>query len=171
MDICVVNLNQTLKNIKTAIATTLTKKQVTIELVKPLPIVQSNDSLLFSVFKNLIENGITYNESPTPTIKIDHTIKGKNHLFSIADNGIGIPPEYQQTIFEMFKRLQNRDKYQGTGMGLSNCKKIIDKLGGTIWVESDGQNGATFFFTLPVSATINLPKKEDKMVSNLTVSV
>lgn len=166
-----VDLNQTLQNIKTAISTTLIKKKVNIELIKPLPIVQANDSLLFSIFKNLIENGITYNESLAPTIKIDHIIKGKNYLFSIADNGIGIPKEYQQTVFEMFKRLQNREKYQGTGMGLSNCKKIIDKLGGKIWVESDGKNGATFFFTLPTFPTIQSSKKGQKIISEVTMHI
>ena len=158
-----VDLNQTIKNIKLAISTTLTKKNATIDLLKPLPTVQTNGRLLFSVFKNLIENGITYNESTTRTIVIDHFLKGQNYVFSVADNGIGIPEAYQATVFEMFKRLQNREKYQGTGMGLSNCKKIIDTLGGEIWVESDGQNGATFFFTIPASAVDTPAKKENKL--------
>lgn len=144
-----VDLNQTIKNIELSISNTLTKKNAHIELLKPLPVVQANDSLLFSVFKNLIENGITYNESSTPNIKIDYNLKGKNYVFSVADNGIGIRKAYQHSVFELFKRLQNREKYPGSGLGLANCKKIIDKLGGKIWVESDGQDGSTFFFTLP----------------------
>lgn len=166
-----VDLNQTINNIKSSIASTLSQKQVVIELEKPLPIVQANDSLLFSVFKNLIENSINYNESERPTIKINHTIKGEAHLFSIADNGIGIPKEYQETVFEMFKRLQNREKYQGTGMGLSNCKKIINKLGGKIWVESDGQNGSTFFFTLPVISDNQPTQKVYEKKANLEATV
>ena len=66
---------------------------------------------------------------------------------------LGIPKAYHQNVFELFKRLQNREKYQGSGMGLANCKKIINKLGGKIWVESDGQNGTTFFFTIPITTT------------------
>ena len=145
-----VDLNQTIEHIKSTIGATLAEKQVTIDIKQPLPTIQANEGLLFSIFKNLIENGITYNKSANPIIKINHTIQGKEYLFSVADNGIGIPKPYQKTVFEMYKRLQNRAEYQGTGMGLSNCKKIEEKLGGKIWVESDGQNGSTFFFTLPI---------------------
>jgi len=166
-----VDLNKILNNIESSISNLLIKKKATIELVKPLPVVQANNSLLFSVFKNVIENGIIYNESLTPTIKIDHAVKGEDYLFSIADNGIGIPKAYQETIFEMFKRLQNREKYQGSGMGLSNCKKIIHKLGGKMWVESDGENGATFFFTLPVSSIVKSQKKVPKNVERVVTSV
>ena len=146
-----VNLNQTIKNIKSSIATRLKNRNATITISHPLPIVQANEGLLFSVFKNLIENGINYNESTTPIININHSIKEADYIFSINDNGIGIPKDYQETVFKMFKRLQNREKYEGSGMGLANCKKIIDKLGGKIWVESDGINGSTFFFTLPIA--------------------
>ncbi|GEM_PF-4452008 len=83
-----VDLNQTLKNIEPSISTILVKNNAHIELLKPLPIVQANDSLLFSVFKNLIENGIIYNESSAPIIKIDHIIKGKEYIFSVTDNGL-----------------------------------------------------------------------------------
>lgn len=145
-----VNLNQTIKNIKSSIASTLENRKATIDIRQPLPTVFATEGLIFSIFKNLIENGITYNESATPIICINHSIKDKDYIFSIKDNGIGIPKEYQDTVFKMFKRLQNREKYEGSGMGLANCKKIIDKLGGRIWVESDGVNGATFFFTLPI---------------------
>ena len=92
-----------------------------------------------------------------PIISINCSTREKEYLFSVNDNGIGIPKEYQETVFEMFKRLQNREKYEGSGMGLANCKKIVDKLGGKIWVESDGTNGSTFFFTLP--------KREKKKVA------
>jgi len=145
-----VNINDTIKNIKSSIADTLKKRQAIIDIRQPLPTVYANEGLLFSVFKNLIENGITYNESGAPVICINYTARGQAYIFSINDNGIGIPKEYQETIFKMFKRLQNKEKYEGTGMGLANCKKIINKLGGKIWVESDGTNGATFFFTLPM---------------------
>ena len=144
-----VNLNHTIQNIQSSIATRLKNRNATINILQALPIVHANEGLLFSVFKNLIENGINYNESTAPIININHSTKETDYIFSINDNGIGIPKDYQETIFKMFKRLQNRDKYEGSGMGLANCKKIIDKLGGKIWVESDGVNGATFFFTLP----------------------
>ncbi|MEM1121360.1 MAG: ATP-binding protein, partial [Bacteroidota bacterium] len=68
---------------------------------------------------------------------------------SVKDIGFGIYQEYLETVFAMFKRLQNREKYEGSGMGLSNCKKIVTKLGGKIWVVSDGKSGSTFYFTIP----------------------
>ena len=144
-----IDLNHTLEAIKTVLASTIKERNAIIRVITPLPVLTSVKGLPFSLFKNIIENGIKYNENPRPLIQIDYLAKEKMHLFSIKDNGIGIPSTYQQDIFKMFKRLQNRDKYQGSGMGLANCKKIVNKLGGRIWVESDGQNGSTFFFTIP----------------------
>lgn len=144
-----VNINHTIQNIQSSIANTLKNRNATVNLIQPLPTLQSNEGLLFSVFKNLIENGITYNESIAPIININFATREKDYIFSVNDNGIGIPKAYQETVFIMFKRLQNREKYEGSGMGLANCKKIINKLGGKIWVESDGSNGTTFFFTIP----------------------
>jgi len=167
-----VNINHTIKNITSSIAKTLERRNATINIVQPLPIVAANEGLLFSVFKNLIENGITYNKSIAPIININYAIRGHDFIFSINDNGIGIPKTYQETIFIMFKRLQNREKYEGSGMGLANCKKIILKLGGKIWVESDGKNGATFFFTLPKEETNKIPTSNKKTSNkNRTVSV
>ena len=144
-----IDLNQTLGEVKALLASKIKEQNAAIQTTTPLPIIKTIKELPFSLFKNLIENGIKYNESQRPLIQISHQLEGGAYLFSVKDNGIGIPAAYQQTIFEMFKRLQNRDKYQGSGMGLANCKKIVQKLGGKIWVESDGQNGATFFFTIP----------------------
>lgn len=146
-----INLNNTLEAVKAVLALKIKEQNATIQVLTPLPTIQSIKGLPFSLFKNLIENGIKYNENINPLIQIDCQPKKGSYLFSIKDNGIGIPPTYHQSIFEMFKRLQNRDKYQGSGMGLANCKKIVTKLGGKIWVESNGQNGSTFFFTIPQS--------------------
>jgi light-regulated signal transduction histidine kinase (bacteriophytochrome) len=70
-------------------------------------------------------------------------------VISVADNGIGIPTQYQDQVLRMFKRLHNRDKYDGTGMGLAICQRIIKRYGGRIWVESEEAKGSTFYFALP----------------------
>ena len=141
--------NKTINDIKASIHTTLQNRNALISVPQKLPDIIANKNLIVSLFKNLIENGIKYNEHVRPEVIIECKEQSEKYLFSIKDNGIGIPNNHFDTVFEMFKRLHNRDIYEGTGMGLANCKKIINNLGGEIWVESDGKNGANFFFTLP----------------------
>ena len=143
-----IELNDLIKNIESTIKPTLVKKQAIIEISKALPTVKATESHMHSLFKNLIENGIHYNENPFPKITIDYEMDPQFYTFSISDNGIGIPEEFHGTIFDMFKRLQNREKQEGTGLGLANCKKIVKHHGGEIWVESDQGKGATFYFTM-----------------------
>ena len=143
-----VDVNKVILDIQASIANTLNQKKAIIHIAQTLPIIPSNTAMVFSLFKNLIENGIKYNESNPPRIEIDYQISKHFYTFSIADNGIGIPSEFQEVIFEMFKRLQSRNEYQGSGLGLANCKKIVTKMGGKLWVESKEGEGATFYFTV-----------------------
>lgn len=143
-----VDLNETIENIESALANTIVEKRAKIELIRPLPTINANQSTMFSLFKNLIENGIKYNEHPVPQIVIDYENKDNHLLFSVRDNGIGIPEKYQNTIFEMFKRLQNSYTNEGSGLGLAHCKKIIENMGGEIWVRSEQGKGTIFYFTL-----------------------
>ncbi len=115
--------------------------------VKKLPVVYSCD--LKSVFQNLISNAIKFRKKDIPlVIHISATDKGKDFLFTIKDNGIGIEKEYHERIFIIFQRLHTRVEYEGTGIGLSQCKKIIEQQGGKIWIESEPPKGSTFYFTI-----------------------
>jgi light-regulated signal transduction histidine kinase (bacteriophytochrome) len=126
----------------------------------PLPTVRGNLAMIREIFTNLIANGIKYNDKPTKTIEIG--VLGEKQVRSgpgresryvvvyIKDNGIGIAPNYQQNVFDIFRRLHSRDQYGGgTGVGLTITKKIIERHGGSIWLESQLGVGTTFFFTLP----------------------
>ena len=113
-----------------------------------LPIVMGNASQLARVFHNLVDNGLKFCKEAHPEIHVGAERLGNEWIFSVSDNGIGIPPEYQDRIFLVFQRLNKRDEYEGTGMGLAICKKIVERYGGRIWFDSEPGKGATCRFTL-----------------------
>ena len=114
----------------------------------PLPVVTANPLYLTQVFENLIGNALKYRSTQSPHVSITAAEGAHDWTFSVEDNGIGIAPEYQAQIFGIFKRLHG-DEYPGTGIGLATCKKIVDRHGGTIRVESELGKGSRFSFTLP----------------------
>ena len=116
--------------------------------VKPLPQIVGDESQLVQLFQNLITNAITYRSHFDPEIEISAIAQSPGWLFSIKDNGIGIDPKYAQRIFDIFQRLHPKEKYSGTGIGLAICKKIVERHGGNIWVESELGSGSIFRFTL-----------------------
>jgi light-regulated signal transduction histidine kinase (bacteriophytochrome) len=121
--------------------------QVTFE---NLPIVRVADSALVQLFQNLIGNSIKYRSQESPRIEIYAKQQGSHSKICVRDNGIGIAPEYHAHVFGLFKRLHLREQYPGTGIGLSLCQRIVERVGGQIWVESEGEGkGSTFCFTLP----------------------
>jgi light-regulated signal transduction histidine kinase (bacteriophytochrome) len=116
-----------------------------------LPELMVDSTQLAQVFQNLIANGIKYHSEKPPKIHISAEKKASEWLFSVQDNGIGIDPQYSEKIFEVFKRLHKKEEYPGTGIGLAICKKIVERHGGCIWVESELGKGSTFYFTLPIN--------------------
>lgn len=114
-----------------------------------LPLVQGDDIQLMQLFQNLISNSLKFKSNRTPEIAIRAEDKGSEWLFSVRDNGIGLDPQFKDRIFIIFQRLHEREEYPGTGIGLAVCKKIVERHGGRIWVESEPGEGAAFLFTIP----------------------
>ena len=115
-----------------------------------LPRVHGNTMQLTLVFRNLLENALLFRLSDPPRVHVWAERRDGVWLFAVRDNGIGIEPKYAKQIFHMFERLHTQAEYPGTGMGLTLCQKIVERLGGEIWVESQLGQGATFYFTLPL---------------------
>jgi signal transduction histidine kinase len=121
-----------------------------------LPTINGDEHQLMQLFQNLVGNALKYRGAQTPIIKIQATADNGHVKFSIEDNGIGIQPEYKDRIFLIFQRLHTQEEYPGTGIGLAICKRIVERHGGKIWIESDGHSGTTFFFTIPSKSKGNI---------------
>ncbi|MGK7900826.1 MAG: ATP-binding protein [Hormoscilla sp.] len=120
----------------------------------PLPTLNGDSTQLIQLFQNLIGNAIKFRSDQPPQIHIGAKQQSHEWLFSVRDNGIGIDPQFADRIFTIFQRLHARDEYPGTGIGLAVCKKIVDRHGGRIWVESELGQGSTFYFTLPIQSEL-----------------
>jgi len=139
-----------------------------------LPTVMADESQLVQSFQNLIENAIKFRGDEVPRIHIsatrgstfvdsDSRQENQHHeawVFAVRDNGIGLEPEFFERIFTIFQRLHSRDEYAGTGIGLAVCKKIVERHGGRIWVESELGKGTTFFFSIPALGSESEMKNE-----------
>lgn len=129
----------------------LAEKKADITLDEPFPTVYGDSVQLTSLFQNLIGNAIKFCKE-RPAINISAKKEGQGYVFLVKDNGIGIDPESSDRIFAVFHRQHAKSEYPGTGIGLAICKKIVERHGGRIWVESEPGNGSTFYFTIPHNA-------------------
>ncbi|HEX3014289.1 MAG TPA: PAS domain S-box protein [Methanobacterium sp.] len=117
-----------------------------------LPVIVADEGQLIQLFQNLISNAIKFKkDNEYPRVHISAYKDENEYIFSVADNGIGIEPQYFNRIFEVFKRLHTNVEYDGTGIGLSISKRIIERHGGKIWVESEADKGSVFYFTIPIN--------------------
>jgi PAS domain S-box-containing protein len=144
---CSATVTKTLANLNGMIA-----ESGTTIVSEPLPTICSIEVLLLQLFQNLISNAIKYRSADPPQIRISAERRRDAWVFSVADNGIGIEPEFLEYVFGVFKRLHGKE-YAGTGIGLAICKAAVDRLGGRIWVESKVGAGSVFFFELPEATT------------------
>ncbi|WP_301399845.1 sensor histidine kinase [Polaribacter huanghezhanensis] len=143
-----VNCNLLLEDISTDLTTLITKTNTTLKF-KNLPIVEAYPTEFRLLFQNLISNAIKFSKKGTPPIiQIKATNKKHGWEFSVKDNGIGIAKEFKKKIFTIFQRLHVREEYEGVGIGLAHCRKVVHLHGGEIWVKSKPNEGSTFYFTI-----------------------
>ena len=135
-------VHQAIENLEQAV-----KESGALLAIDPLPAVQANQSQLIQVFQNLISNAIKYRSAAPIEIRVTSVGREREWLIKVSDNGIGIPPKYHDQIFGLFKRLHGRS-VPGTGIGLAICRKIVQGMGGKIWVDSEPGTGSTFCFTI-----------------------
>ncbi|AFZ48339.1 integral membrane sensor signal transduction histidine kinase [Cyanobacterium stanieri PCC 7202] len=147
-----VNLNEIVKEAIDFVSPSIHQRKINISC-QVLPHIQGDKVQLTHLWLNLISNALKFNNNGLIEIKIGVENHDNNWLFYITDNGIGIDPEYQEKIFAIFQRLHSQHQYEGTGIGLALCQRVVSYHGGKIWVESELGKGSTFYFTMPKEST------------------
>jgi len=122
--------------------------------IRHLPVLSVYPTRMRQIFSNLISNALKYKSAAPPAIAISHAVVEGVHTFCVKDNGLGIPPEHAKDVFKDFKRLHTQEEIEGTGLGLPICKRIAERHGGKIWVESEAGKGSAFYFTIPDPAAV-----------------
>lgn len=142
-----IDINQLMKEVQEVFVNRIAECEATI-VCKDLPVIMGNKTQLFQLFQNLVGNALKYIGKEKPIVIVSGQEEDNHFLFSVQDNGIGIKPMFFDKIFVLFQRLHHKHQYSGTGIGLSVCKKIVEKHGGKIWVTSEPDKGSTFYFTI-----------------------
>ncbi len=148
-DLQAVALDELLREVREDLADLMVRSNAVVEVAEALPVVRCYPEKLKALFLNLVTNAIKYQDKPIPVIRITMADKPHYWLFCVEDNGIGISEKYYDQIFAMFKRLHSRHEYEGTGIGLAQCQKLVEIHSGKIWVESELTKGSKFYFTIP----------------------
>lgn len=142
------DLNDLMDHVTGMCKETIQEKKAVVKW-KKLPVVSTSKTPLQQVIQNLLSNALKYSKTEvSPVINIEVEEKSTEWIFSITDNGIGIDPDFHEKIFVVFQRLHRKEEFSGTGIGLAICKKIVERLGGRIWLESQEGKGSTFYFSL-----------------------
>jgi signal transduction histidine kinase len=155
-----VDCNAVLEEVRQSLGTAIQESGASITQ-ENLPAVWADRTQMVQIFQNLVGNAIKFRGQAAPVISVRAEREDQYWLFSVADNGIGIAPEYAENVFVVFQRLHARTEYPGNGIGLAICKKIVERLGGRIWVESQAEGGSTFKFTVPLQGDGNLDRSEE----------
>lgn len=142
-----VDMNVVVRKVTENLNLIITEKGAVIKS-KKLPVVIADENQMIQVVQNIIENSLKFSKD-TPVISISATRENNEYVFSFKDKGIGIEKQYFERIFRIFQRLNRPDQYEGTGIGLAICKRIVERHGGRIWVNSEINKGATFYFSIP----------------------
>jgi PAS domain S-box-containing protein len=143
------NMNDIATDVLRVLKSTIEEEQAMV-ITGDLPVLPNTNKLqMFQLMQNLVGNALKYHGDEKPVIRIDAKEEAQQWQFEVSDNGIGIDPRFSEKIFIIFQRLHNKNEFSGTGIGLSICKKIVEKHGGKIWVESAPTGGSTFYFTIP----------------------
>jgi signal transduction histidine kinase len=142
-----IDTEQLMKEVEDVFVNRIAECEATI-ICKGLPVLKGNRTQLFQLFQNLVGNALKYIGKEKPLVIVQGEEEAHQYVFSVSDNGIGIKPMFFEKIFVLFQRLHHKHQYGGTGIGLSVCKKIVEKHGGKIWVTSEPDQGSTFYFTI-----------------------
>jgi signal transduction histidine kinase len=143
-----VDCAQTVREVLHVLEGTIAEKKARVS-AGPMPTVPGDPAMLRQVFQNLVDNALKFSNGLAPEIEVGGEVKEGEALLWVKDHGIGIAPKDFGKLFKLFKRLHTMDEYPGSGLGLALCKKIVERHGGRLWLESEPGKGSTFFFTLP----------------------